>query len=93
LPLSFPRFAEYCINLFCSTLQIYSSSGCDPLEAVTKPISNDNSGGGQFQIGILKKPTNTVSVVYDGYQESHIHEGQIYGGIFIEDSSGGCISK
>ncbi|TAQ90700.1 hypothetical protein B7494_g956 [Chlorociboria aeruginascens] len=54
---------------------------------------NDISGGGQFQIGILKKPTDTVSVVYDGYQESHIYEGQIYGGIFIEDSSGGCISR
>jgi hypothetical protein len=55
-------------------------------------LSNDNSGGGQFQIGILKKPTNTVGVVYDGYQESGIHEGQIYGSIFIEDSSGGCVS-
>jgi hypothetical protein len=40
---------------------------------------------------MLKKPTETVTVVYDGYQESGIYEGQIYGGIFIEDSSGGRI--
>ncbi|TVY93514.1 hypothetical protein LAWI1_G001689 [Lachnellula willkommii] len=75
-----------------NTLQIYYSEGYDALEAVTKPISNDNSGGGQFQIGMLKKPTETVSVVYDGYQEQGIYEGQIYGGIFIEDSSSGCTS-
>lgn len=77
----------------CSTLQIFYSTGFDALRAVTKPLPNDNSGGGQFQIGILKKPTETVCVVYDGYQESHIYEGQIYGGIFIEDSSNGCVSR
>jgi hypothetical protein len=77
----------------CSTLQRFYSTGSDSLKAVTKLVPNDNSGGGQFQIGILKKPTETVSVVYDGFQESHIYEGQIYGGIFIEDSSGGCVSR
>jgi hypothetical protein len=81
-----------CELIVFSTLQIYYSEGYDPLEAVTKPISNDNSGGGQFQIGLLKKPTETTSVVFDGYQESGIYEGQVYGGIFIEDGSGGCIS-
>ncbi|KAE8443443.1 hypothetical protein EG329_001840 [Mollisiaceae sp. DMI_Dod_QoI] len=75
-----------------NTLQVYYSSGYEPLAAVTKALPNDNSGGGQYQIGIAKKPTETVSVVYDGFQESNLHEGQIYGGIFIEDSSGGCIS-
>ena len=76
-----------------STLQIYYSRAYDELQPVTGSIPNDNGGGGQFQIGMLKKPTNTVSVVYDGYQEPRLHEGQIYGGIFIEDSSRGCISK
>jgi hypothetical protein len=75
-----------------STLQIWYSVGSGPLQAVTEPLANDNSGGGQFQIGIAKKPTETITVVYDGYQESNLHEGQIYGGIFIEDSIGGCIS-
>lgn len=47
-----------------------------------------------MQIGIAKKPTETETVVYDGYQE-HIKlrgEGQMYGGIFVEDSSNGCVS-
>ena len=76
-----------------STLQIYYSANNDHLKAVTQPLPNDNSGGGQFQIGVLKKPTETVTVVNDGFQESGIHEGQIYGGIYIEDSSNGCISQ
>ncbi|KAF4619078.1 hypothetical protein G7Y89_g14769 [Cudoniella acicularis] len=75
-----------------NTLQVLYSESYDPLEAVTDPVPNDNSGGGQFHVGILKKPTNTTSVVWDGYQESPIYEGQIYGGVFIEDSSRGCIS-
>ena len=76
-----------------STLRIYYSEGYDALRPVTRAIPNDNSGGGQFQIGIAKKPVNTTSVVFDGYQPRGIHEGQIYGGIFIEDSAGGCISR
>lgn len=76
-----------------STMQVYYSRGNDRLNAVTEALPNDNSGGGQYQIGMAKKPTETVSVVYDGYQESGIHEGQIYGGIFVEDSRGGCVSR
>lgn len=75
-----------------STLQVYYSKGDDPLKAVTNKVSNDNAGGGQFQIGMLKKPTGTSDVVNSGYQESGLNEGQIHGGIFIEDSSNGCIS-
>ncbi|KAJ3047395.1 hypothetical protein HK097_011560 [Rhizophlyctis rosea] len=73
-------------------LRVYYSIGNDKLKAVTNWIKQDNSGGGQFQIGIAKKPTETVSVVFDGYHESGIHEAQIYGGIFVEDSKGGCLS-
>ncbi|KAJ3506191.1 hypothetical protein NLJ89_g7006 [Agrocybe chaxingu] len=73
-------------------LQVYYSKGYDTLKAVTQLVVNDNSGGGQFHVGILKKPTETKTVVYDGYQESGIFEGQIHGGIFIEDSAGECIS-
>ncbi|KAJ3026554.1 hypothetical protein HDV00_011773 [Rhizophlyctis rosea] len=73
-------------------LRVYHSVGNKPLKAVTKWLSQDNSGGGQFQIGIAKKPTETVSVVFDGYQEKNIHEAQVYGGIFVEDSKGGCLS-
>ena len=75
-----------------STLRVYYSKGDEPLKSVTNAVSNDNSGGGQYQIGILKKPTGTSDVVNSGYQESGLNEGQIYGGLFIEDSSNGCIS-
>ena len=75
-----------------STLQVYYSKGDEPLRSVTKAVSNNNAGEGQYQFGILKKPTGTDDVVNSGYQESGIDEGQIYGGIFIEDSANGCVS-
>ncbi|PVH70265.1 glycoside hydrolase family 131 protein [Cadophora sp. DSE1049] len=76
-----------------NTIQVFYSTGYDKLKAVTKALPNDNTGGGQYQIGVLKKPTETVSVVFDGYQEGSIDEGQIYGGIFIENSGKECFSK
>ena len=79
-------------NTSHSTLQVYYSAGTAALTAVTSAVSNDNSGNGQFQMGILKKPTGTSDVVNSGYQESGMHEGQIYGGLFVEDSANGCIS-
>lgn len=75
-----------------STLQVYFSEGAAPLEAVTEVLPNDNSGGGALQIGLLKKPTETKTVVFDGYQESPLNEGQIYGGLFVENSADDCIS-
>ncbi|KAK7965176.1 hypothetical protein PG996_000467 [Apiospora saccharicola] len=75
-----------------NTMQAYYSKGLAPLKQVTAALPNDNSGEGQYQIGMLKKPTGTDDVVNSGYQEPGIDEGQIYGGIFIEDSAGGCIS-
>ncbi len=80
------------ISGLSSTLQVYYSKGDAPLASVTKAVSNDNSGGGQFQIGMLKKPTGTSDVVNAGYQEGRINEGQIYGSLFIEDGAAGCIS-
>ncbi|KAI8722505.1 hypothetical protein NCS52_00394500 [Fusarium sp. LHS14.1] len=75
-----------------NTIQAWYSEGREPLRAVTEPVSNDNSGRGQYQIGILKKPTGTDDVVNSGFQESDLDEGLIYGGIFIEDSKDGCVS-
>jgi hypothetical protein len=85
---------QYLAADFCdtSTLQVFYSKGDEPLVDQGKPVTNDNSGDGQYQIGILKKPTGTSDVVNAGYQESRLNEGLIYGGIFIEDSSGGCVS-
>jgi hypothetical protein len=66
-----------------------------PLKAVTPATPNNNAGGGQLQIGIAKKPTETETVVFDGFQESIPlrGEGQIYGGIFVEKGDGNCISQ
>lgn len=39
-------------------------------------------------IGILKLPTGPSSdVAHEGYQQSNLNEGLVYGGIFVEDSS------
>lgn len=76
-----------------SLIQGWYSSGLEPLEEAFAPVTNDNSGDGQYQLGILKKPTGTDDVVNGGYQESPVDEGLIYGGVFLEDSAGGCISK
>jgi hypothetical protein len=80
-------------NVTNSTIQVFYSVGNRPLKAVTDALPNDNTGGGQMQLGMGKKPTETKTVVWDGYQE-HLKrkEGQSYGGIFVEDSSNGCIS-
>ena len=75
-----------------STLQVYYSKGAEPLKSVTSAVSNDNSGQGQYQIGILKKPTGTSDVVNSGYQQKNLNEGLIYGGLFLEDSANNCIS-
>jgi len=57
-------------------------------------ISNDISGQGQFHFGALKKGTGVglADVTKQGFQESGINEGIIFGGIFEEISTGGCVS-
>ncbi|KAH7087170.1 hypothetical protein FB567DRAFT_61133 [Paraphoma chrysanthemicola] len=69
-----------------STIRVFYSLGNAPLRPVTRALPNDNSGGGQLQLGIAKKPTETKTVVFDGYQEKiRIRgEGQVYGGVFVE---------
>ncbi|KAF2710243.1 glycoside hydrolase family 131 protein [Pleomassaria siparia CBS 279.74] len=73
-------------------VQIYYSVGAAALKSVAGPVAADISGGGQFQLGILKKPTGTSDVVNGGYQEKNLNEGQIYGGLFLEDSADGCVT-
>ncbi|KAF2729976.1 hypothetical protein EJ04DRAFT_580217 [Polyplosphaeria fusca] len=76
-----------------STLQVLYSIDDEPLKEQTAAVRNNNTGGGQLQLGMAKKPTETETVVWDGYQEHIVdREGQIYGGVFVEDSSGGCVS-
>ncbi|KAF8850088.1 hypothetical protein BDZ45DRAFT_603359 [Acephala macrosclerotiorum] len=77
-----------------NTTQVLYSTNNTPLANVTAPVANDISGQGQFHFGALKKPTgnNLTDVTRQGFQESGINEGIIYGGIFEENSTGGCIS-
>ncbi|KAK0371671.1 hypothetical protein CLIM01_10973 [Colletotrichum limetticola] len=75
-----------------STIQIWHSAGNNPLTRQGGVVPVDLAGDGQYQIGILKKPTGTDDVVNSGYQSSNLNEGLIYGGIFIEDSANGCVS-
>lgn len=73
-------------------MTIYYSVGQDALKSVKGPTYVNLAGGGQFQLGLLKKPTGTSDVVNSGYQERNLNEGQIYGGLFLEDSANNCVS-
>jgi hypothetical protein len=77
-----------------SQLTLYYSEDYAPLERVVGPVFNDNSGGGQFHVGMLKLPTGPlgIDVLHEGFQESHLNEGLIYGGVFIEKSDDGCVT-
>jgi hypothetical protein len=75
-----------------STMKVYYSKAEEMLQAVTKEIPNRNDNWGRFELGIMKKSTGGKNMWLDGFHESNIHESQIYGGIFIEDGSGGCFS-
>ncbi|KAI1276438.1 hypothetical protein F5Y07DRAFT_408366 [Xylaria sp. FL0933] len=75
------------------TTQVFYSQGTETLVAQTEALANDVSGQGQFHFGLLKKGLNGGDdIVKNGEQEQGIDEGIIFGGIFEEDSSAGCIS-
>ncbi|KFY89290.1 hypothetical protein V498_06467 [Pseudogymnoascus sp. VKM F-4517 (FW-2822)] len=76
-----------------NTTQVFYSPSILPLIPVTGPIHNVISGQGQLHFGLLKKPIgeNFTDMPHQGYQEPGINEGAIFGGIFEEDSSRGCV--
>ncbi|KXH49624.1 hypothetical protein CNYM01_07617 [Colletotrichum nymphaeae SA-01] len=80
------------LDFLNNTIQIWYSAGNNPLARQGGAVPVNLAGDGQYQIGILKKPTGTDDVVNSGYQSSNLNEGLIYGGIFIEDSANGCVS-
>jgi hypothetical protein len=75
-------------------VEIFYSKGSAPLARKTKLLVNDLSNLGQYHFGVLKKPTGPpgIDITKQGFQEPGIHEGITYGGIFEENSVGGCIS-
>ncbi|KAI0487240.1 glycoside hydrolase family 131 protein [Xylaria cf. heliscus] len=95
VPFADDVFHNFAITLDFDTLttQVFYSQGTDPLIAQTQALGNDVSGQGQFHFGVLKKGLNGGDdIVKNGEQELGINEGIIFGGIFEEDSSAGCIS-
>ncbi|TGJ85671.1 hypothetical protein E0Z10_g3096 [Xylaria hypoxylon] len=75
------------------TTQVFYSQDTNALAVQTEALANDVSGQGQFHFGVLKKGLNGGDdIVKNGEQEDDIDEGIIFGGIFEEDSSDGCIS-
>ncbi|KAL9078928.1 MAG: hypothetical protein Q9157_002152 [Trypethelium eluteriae] len=77
-----------------NTVQVFYSKNSAPLTSQGPAVSNDLSGHGSFHVGLLKKPTGLglTDIITQGFQESGINEGMIFGGVFEEDSSTGCVS-
>ncbi|KAF7903192.1 uncharacterized protein EAF01_006241 [Botrytis porri] len=77
------------LDFTANTTQVFYSTSSKALKSVTKALTNDISGQGQYHFGLLKKPTDFAAgadVSKNGFQESGINEGLIFGGIFMEDS-------
>lgn len=68
-------------------LSAYYSRGYEPLQKVVNNIKNDATGKGQAHIGVLKLPTNSDNPSQNGYQQSNLNEGVIYGGLFVEKNT------
>ncbi|KAE9981951.1 hypothetical protein EG328_011300 [Venturia inaequalis] len=77
-------------------IQVFYSKDKDSLQPVTDVLPNDNSQKGRFHVGLLKKPTGAKSdmaFVKGAFQESAFVDSQIYGGVFVEDSKNGCVTR
>lgn len=67
-------------------MQVFSSTGNDPLTAVTEAVANDLGGLGEYHFSLQKNP------VGDAAQPAGIDEGMIFAGIFMEDSTNGQVT-
>lgn len=77
---------------------MHYSTGTQPLQPVTDVLNNDNSGLGRFTIGVQKYPEGVKGddsrSLKGGRQEAIRNaESQIFGGVFVEDSTNGCVSR
>lgn len=82
------------LDYTANEIEVFYSKGQEPLARKTKLLANDLSNLGQYHFGVLKKPTGPsgIDITKTGFQEAGIQEGITYGGIFEENSVGGCIS-
>ncbi|KAK7449186.1 hypothetical protein VKT23_013332 [Stygiomarasmius scandens] len=74
--------------------QLYYSRDTEPLEMVSN-FTNDWAGEGLIHFGFLRLPIGdpTINIAFEGFQAPiDTFEGLVYGGMFVEDSSDGCVS-
>ncbi|TDZ18284.1 hypothetical protein Cob_v008999 [Colletotrichum orbiculare MAFF 240422] len=77
------KFENFAIKMdfTANTVQVFHSSGNDPLKQVTEPVKNDLAGLGEYHFSLQKNP------VGQSPQPAGIKEAVIFGGIFMEDST------
>lgn len=81
------------MDFTANTIQVFQSEGSAPLVKATDALPNDLKGNGLLHFGVNKNPTSPgANVLKQGFQESGILEGVVYGGIFVEDSAGGAVT-
>ncbi|TLS26369.1 hypothetical protein PpBr36_04915 [Pyricularia pennisetigena] len=74
------------LDFDANTMQVFHSTGDEPLKQATEPVKNDLAGLGEYHFSLVKNPVGTAA------QPTGISEAIIYGGIFMEDSTGDKIS-
>ncbi|KAJ6201432.1 hypothetical protein J3E72DRAFT_436179 [Bipolaris maydis] len=69
-PILFDQWQDFAVQVDHTkgTLKVFYSAGAAPLQPVTEATPNNNTGLGQLQVGILKKPTDTTNIDLNGYQ-------------------------
>ncbi|KAH8845486.1 hypothetical protein MCOR27_007105 [Pyricularia oryzae] len=74
------------LDFDANTMQVFHSTGNEPLKQATEPVKNDLAGLGEYHFSLVKNPVGTAT------QPTGIKEAIIYGGIFMEDSTGGKVT-
>ncbi|TLD18004.1 hypothetical protein PspLS_10477 [Pyricularia sp. CBS 133598] len=74
------------LDFDANTMQVFHSTGNDPLKQATEPVKNDLAGLGEYHFALVKNPVGTAT------QPTGIKEAIIYGGIFMEDSTDGKVT-
>ncbi|OLN98066.1 hypothetical protein CCHL11_06786 [Colletotrichum chlorophyti] len=69
-----------------NTVQVFHSTGDDPLKQVTEPLPSDLAGLGEYHFALQKNPVGQAP------QPAGINEAIIFGGIFMEDSTDGTVT-
>ncbi|KAJ3959650.1 hypothetical protein N0V92_003742 [Colletotrichum tropicale] len=82
------KFENFAIKMdfTANTMQVFHSTGTDPLKQVTEPVQNDMAGLGEYHFSLQKNPVGTAA------QPTGIKEAIIFGGIFMEDSTNGQVT-